>query len=438
MSNSLVDMMRMNDVRKKVLITIGLLIVSRIGTVIPIPGIDPVILEAYFLSSAQSSTIGFTEYLNFFSGGAFSNFSLFMLGVMPYISTQIIVQLLMLVVPSLKKLAQDPHGSKKIQQYTRWGTIIVCLIQSFAVSVYATTIPEAIIMGRLPFTLIAMVTVTAGSMFLVWLGDKITQYGVGNGISLLIFAGIVARMPSAFSTLFSSIASGSLNWLAVIVVVIMYVFVVIMVVYEEKGMRKIPVKYAKRVVGNKMYQGGSNYIPFKINPSGVIPVIFASALLSFPLQIATSLAPNVGWLQSVANFLNPQGAPYLIIYTLLIIGFAFFYTQVSLNPEEIAKNIRDNGGTIPQVSNDNMEKYLRKVLNRIVLPGSLFLAFIALIPTLIQKFFNFPADVAMLFGGTSLIIMVGVCLETVRQLDSLMKLHHHDGFMTSGRKIKKI
>ena len=261
---------------------------------------------------------------------------------------------------------------------------------------------------------------------------------MGNGISLLIFAGIVARMPSAFSTLFSSIASGSLNWLAVIVVVIMYVFVVIMVVYEEKGMRKIPVKYAKRVVGNKMYQGGSNYIPFKINPSGVIPVIFASALLSFPLQIATSLAPNVGWLQSVANFLNPQGAPYLIIYTLLIIGFAFFYTQVSLNPEEIAKNIRDNGGTIPQVSNDNMEKYLRKVLNRIVLPGSLFLAFIALIPTLIQKFFNFPADVAMLFGGTSLIIMVGVCLETVRQLDSLMKLHHHDGFMTSGRKIKKI
>ena len=429
----------MNDVRKKVLITIGLLIVSRIGTVIPIPGIDPVILEAYFLSSAQSSTIGFTEYLNFFSGGAFSNFSLFMLGVMPYISTQIIIQLLMLVVPSLKKLAQDPHGSKKIQQYTRYGTIVVCLIQSFAVTVYATTIPEAIVMSRVPFTLIAMVSVTAGSMFLVWLGDKITQYGVGNGISLLIFAGIVARMPSAFSTLFSSIAAGSLSWLSVIVVVVMYVFVVIMVVYEEKGMRKIPVKYAKRVIGNKMYQGGSNYIPFKINPSGVIPVIFASALLTFPLQIATSLAPNVGWLNSVANFLNPQGAPYMIIYTLLIIGFAFFYTQISLNPIEMAKNIRDNGGSIPGVRNEKLEEYLTKVLNRIVLPGAIFLAFIALIPTLIQMFFNFPSDVAMLFGGTSLIILVGVDLDTMRQLDGLMKMHHHEGFVdVKKRKAKKM
>lgn len=444
MSNSLVDMMRMKDIRKKVLVTIGLLIVSRIGTVIPIPGIDPVILEAYFMSQSQSTTIGLTEYLNFFSGGAFSNFSLFMLGVMPYISTQIIVQLLMLVVPSLKKLAQDPHGSRKIQQYTRYGTIVVCLIQSFAVSVYANTISQAVLLPRVPFTLIAMVTVTAGSMFLLWLGDKITQYGIGNGVSLLIFAGIVARMPSAFSSLISLVSSSAstsgmvVRIVEIVVVVIVYVLVVIMVVYEEKGMRKIPVKYAKRVVGNKMYQGGSNYIPFKINPSGVIPVIFASALLTFPLQIATSLAPSVSWLQSVANFLNPQGAPYLIIYTLLIIGFAFFYTQVSLNPDEIAKNIRDNGGTIPSVSNDNMEKYLRKVLNRIVLPGALFLAFIALIPTLIQKFFNFPADVAMLFGGTSLIIMVGVCLETVRQLDSMMKLHHHDGLMATGRKIKKI
>jgi len=438
MSNSLTDMMRMKDIRKKILVTIGLLIVSRIGTVIPVPGVDPNALKSYFLTVSQSNTIGFTEYLNFFSGGAFSNFSVFMLGVMPYISTQIIVQLLMLVVPSLKKLAQDPHGSKKIQQYTRYGTIVVCLLQSFVVTVYAKSINVIAMDSIVAFTLVSMLAVTAGSMLLVWLGDKITQYGVGNGISLLIFAGIVARMPSAFAELGAAISAGTLNPVVLLIVVLMFVAVVVLVVYEEQGQRKIPVNYAKRVVGRKMYGAGSSYIPFKINPSGVIPVIFASALLSFPLQIASSLGSNVRWLQAVANFLNPQGAPYLIIYTLLIIGFAFFYTQISLNPIEMAKNIRDNGGSIPGVKNENMEKYLTKVLNRIVLPGSLFLAFIALIPTLIQKFFNFPAAVAMLFGGTSLIIMVGVCLDTVRQLDGLMKMHHHDGFVGSGRKTKKI
>lgn len=438
MSNSLTDMMRMKDIRKKILVTIGLLIVSRIGTVIPVPGVDPNALKTYFMTVSQSTTIGFTEYLNFFSGGAFSNFSLFMLGVMPYISTQIIVQLLMLVVPSLKKLAQDPHGSKKIQQYTRYGTIVVCLLQSFVVTVYAKSIGVIAMDSIVAFTLVSMVAVTAGSMLLVWIGDKITQYGVGNGISLLIFAGIVARMPSAFAELGAAISAGTLNPVVLLIVVLMFIAVVVLVVYEEQGQRKIPVNYAKRVVGRKMYGAGSSYIPFKINPSGVIPVIFASALLSFPLQIASSLGSNVRWLQAVANFLNPQGAPYLIIYTLLIIGFAFFYTQISLNPIEMAKNIRDNGGSIPGVKNENMEKYLTKVLNRIVLPGSLFLAFIALIPTLIQKFFNFPATVAMLFGGTSLIIMVGVCLDTVRQLDGLMKMHHHDGFVGSGRKTKKI
>ncbi len=438
MANTFTDMWRMKDIRQKLLFTIGILIVCRFGTVIPLPGIDPNAVETYFLAVSQSTTIGFTEYLNFFSGGAFSNLSLFMLGVMPYISTQIIVQLLMLVIPSLKKLAQDPQGSKKIQQYTRYGTIVVCLNQSFATTVYARSIPGALTMGAVPFTIVAMIATTAGSMTLIWLGDKITQYGIGNGISLLIFAGIVARMPSAFATLVESISAGTLNPVSVLVVIVMFVFVVIMVVYEEQGTRKIPVNYAKRVVGRKMYGASSSYIPFKINPSGVIPVIFASALLSFPLQIASSLGQNVRWLQAVANLLNPQGAPYLIIYTLLIIGFAFFYTQISLNPVEMAKNIRDNGGSIPGVKNENMEKYLSKVLNRIVLPGALFLAFIALIPTLIQKLFRFPANVAMLFGGTSLIIMVGVCLDTVRQIDGLMKMHHHEGFVGRSRKTKKI
>ena len=433
MSNTLVDMMRMKDIRKKVLITLGLLAVSRIGAVIPVPGINPVAVLNYFEASANS----FTEYLNFFSGGAFSYYSIFMLGVMPYISTQIIVQLLMLVIPSLKKLSQDPQGAKKIQQYTRYGTIIVCILQSLATTVYARGIPGALTIGTVPFTLIAIVSVTAGSMLLVWLGEKITQFGVGNGISLLIFAGIVARIPSAFYSLIVAVQAGVLNPLAVVLVVVMFFFVIALVVYEEQGQRKIPVHYAKRVVGRKMYGSQSSFIPFKINPSGVIPVIFASALLSFPLQIGYN--SNVRWMQAVANFLNPQGAPYMIIYTLLIIGFAFFYTQISLNPIEMAKNIRDNGGSIPGVRNEKLEEYLTKVLNRIVLPGSIFLAFIALIPTLIQMFFNFPSDVAMLFGGTSLIILVGVDLDTMRQLDGLMKMHHHDGFVdVKKRKAKKM
>ncbi|HAF85990.1 MAG TPA: preprotein translocase subunit SecY [Sphaerochaeta sp.] len=438
MANSLVEMYRIKDLRKKIFITLGLLIVSRVGAVIPIPGIDPQVLKLYFLSQSNSSNIGLTEYLNFFSGGAFSNFSLFMLGVMPYISTQIILQLLMLVMPSLKKLAQDPSGHKKIQQYTRYGTIVVCLIQSYVITIYANSIPGVMTIGKVPFTMLAMLTVTAGSMLLIWIGNKITQWGIGNGISLLIFAGIVARIPEAMSTLFKSVSAGILNPIVVLVVFVMFLLVVALVVYEEQGVRKIPVNYAKRVVGRKMYGAQSTYIPFKVNPSGVIPVIFASALLSFPLQIATTLGPQIRWLAAFSNWLNPQGAPYLVIYTLLIIAFAFFYTQVSLNPVEMAKQIRENGGSVPGVRSEKLEEYLTRVLNRIVLPGAVFLAFIALIPTLVQKFFNFPSSVAMLFGGTSLLILVGVDLDTMRQIEGVMKMHHYDGFSVGSKKSKHI
>lgn len=428
MANSLVDMFKIKDLRRKVLITLGLLVISRVGAVIPIPGIDPNVLTSYFLAQSNSSSFGLTEYLNFFSGGAFENFSLFMLGVMPYISMQIILQLLLLVVPSLKKLAQDPAGNKKIQQITRYGTIVVCLIQSFVITIYARSIPNLLTIGLLPFTLIAMLTVTTGSMFLVWLGDKITQWGIGNGISLLIFAGIVARIPDGCVQIAHGISAGTLNPLSVVVVAIMFVIVVALVVYEEQGVRKIPVNYARRIVGRRMYGAQNTYIPLKLNPSNVIPVIFASALLSFPLQIATTLGTRVRWLARFAAWLNPQGAPYLIIYTLLIIAFAFFYTQISMNPVEMSKQIRENGGSVPGVRSEKLEEYLTKVLNRIVLPGSLFLAFIALIPTLVQKMFAFPPQVAMLFGGTSLIILVGVDLDTMRQVEGIMKMHHYDGF----------
>lgn len=433
MSNTISDMFKMEDLRKKILFTLLILVITRIGTVIPVPGINPTLLEQYFLSQSSSGNLGLVEYLNFFSGGAFSNFSLFTLGVMPYISMQIIVQLLMLIIPTLKKWGEDSDGRRKIQKLTRYGTIVVCLLQSFVVTVYARSIqsylPGVITIDMLPFTLISMLTVTAGSMILVWLGEKITQFGVGNGISLLIFAGIVARIPSALNVLIQGIIAGTINPLLVVVVLVMFVIVVALVVCEQEGERKIPVNYAKRVVGRKMYGAQSSYIPFKINPSGVIPVIFASAILSFPLQIASALGPNVRWLQSVANWLDPQGAPYLIIYTILIIAFAFFYTQVSLNPVEMAKQIRENGGSVPGVRSEKLEEYLTKVLNRIVLPGSLFLAFIALIPTLVQIIFKFPQEVAMLFGGTSLIILVGVELELMKQIESIMKMHHHEGFV---------
>lgn len=434
MANSLVDVFRIKDLRKRIGFTALMLIIFRLGATLPIPGINVNALRLYFLAQeASSSTMGLTEYINFFAGGAFKNFSVFMLGIMPYISTQIIMQLLMIVFPSLKKLAEEDGGRKKIQKLTRYGTIVLALLQSYVVTVYAKSIPDAVTMNMLPYTIIAMITVTSGTMFLVWIGEQITAKGIGNGISLLIFAGIVARIPTAIITLVKSVQAGVLNPVVVIIVFAMFLMVVALVIYEQQGQRKIPVHYAKRVVGRKMYGSQSTYIPFKINPSGVIPVILASTLLSFPLQIASSLGPQINWLARFSNWLRPQGVPYLIIYTLLIIVFAFFYTQVSLNPTEIARQIRENGGSIPGIRSDKIEDYLKRVLNRIVLPGSIFLAFIALIPTLVQKFFNFPTSVAMILGGTSLLIMVGVDLDTMSQIEGHLKMHHHDGLVKKGK-----
>ncbi|NQT60807.1 MAG: preprotein translocase subunit SecY [Bacteroidetes bacterium] len=434
MANSLVDVFRIKDLRKRIGFTALMLVIFRLGATLPIPGINVNALRLYFLAQdASSSTMGLTEYIDFFAGGAFKNFSVFMLGIMPYISTQIIMQLLMIVFPSLKKLAGEDGGRKKIQKLTRYGTIVLALLQSYVVTVYAKSIPDAVTINMLPYTIIAMITVTSGTMFLVWIGEQITAKGIGNGISLLIFAGIVARIPKAIITLIKSVQAGVLNPVVVIIVFAMFLMVVALVIYEQQGQRKIPVHYAKRVVGRKMYGSQSTYIPFKINPSGVIPVILASTLLSFPLQIASSLGPEINWLAKFANWLRPQGVPYLFVYTLLIIVFAFFYTQVSLNPTEISRQIRENGGSIPGIRSDKIEDYLKRVLNRIVLPGSLFLAFIALIPTLVQKFFNFPSSVAMILGGTSLLIMVGVDLDTMSQIEGHLKMHHHDGLVKKGK-----
>jgi preprotein translocase subunit SecY len=432
MANPLVGIFRVKELRERVIFTALMLIVFRIGAVLPIPGINVRELSAHF--SRQDSGNPIVDYLDFFAGGAFSNFSVFMLGIMPYISMSIIMQLLLIVFPRLKKISQEEGGRKKIQGYQRIGTVVVCLIQSFAVTQYARSVPNLLSMGMLPFSLIAMLTVTTGTMFLMWIGEQITKRGIGNGISLLIFAGIVARLPQAVWELIGWVRAGEGSRLIYVIVVFgMFVAVVALVVFEQQGQRKIPVNYAKRVVGRKMYGAQNTYIPFKINPSGVIPVIFASSILTFPLQIATTIGGNVPWLAAVSSALSPQGALYNTLYILLIVFFAYFYTQVSLNPIEIAKNIRENGGSIPGIRTERIEEYLTKILNRIVLPGSLYLALIAVIPTFIQWAFKFPSSISYLMGGTSLLILVGVDLDTMSQVEGLLKMHHHEGLTRKGR-----
>lgn len=430
--NPLFDIFRIKELKERILFTLFWLGVFRLGAFLPIPGINASALQSYFSSQAGSAG-GVTDYLDFFAGGAFKNFSLFMMGVMPYISTQIIMQLMLIVFPKLKSIAEEDGGRKKIARWTRLGTIVVCIIQAYAYTVYADRIPNAIAMNsRVTYTIVATITVTTGTMFLLWIGEQITKRGIGNGISLLIFAGIVARLPNATYELIKKIQNGEINAVYALVVIVMFVGIVSLVVLEQQGQRKIPVNYAKRVVGRKMYGGQNTYIPFKINPSGVIPVIFASSLLTFPLQIAQSFGVNAKWLRDFAFWLRPQGFWYNLFYILFIIFFAYFYTQVSLNPSEISKNIRENGGSIPGIRSDKMEEHLTKVLNRIILPGSLYLALIALIPSVVQAIFNFPSQLAYLLGGTSLLILVGVDLDTMSQIEALLKMHHHDGLVRKG------
>jgi preprotein translocase, secY subunit len=431
-NNAFVNVFRIKELRDRILFTIGILIVFRLGSVLTIPGIDPHALSAYFQSQVRGNA--FVDYMDFFVGGAFSNFSVFMLGVMPYISTQILMQLALFVFPSLKKIAEDDGGRKKIQIWTRILTVFVALIQSYALTFYAYMIPGAIVLqSRFMYIFVSMLTVTTGTMITVWLGEQITARGIGNGISMIIFAGIIVRLPHAVSQMIRLVRLGELNLVFVVIALIMFVGIIVLVVYEQQGQRKIPVHYAKRVVGRKMYGGQNTYIPFKINPSGVIPIIFASSFLTFPISIATTIGPNVRWLNSLAQFLRPNGVWYNIFYSILIVFFAYFYTQISLNPTEIAKQIRENGGSIPGIRTDKTEEYLQRILNRLILPGSLYLALIAVLPTVIQTIFGFPQSISMLMGGTSLLILVGVDLDTMSQIEAQLKMHHHEGLVKRGK-----
>ena len=435
-SNPIVNMFKVKELRSRMLFTLLILAIFRLGSVLTIPGIDANVLLQYFDNLAAQNRNAFASCMDFFVGGAFSNFSIFMLGVMPYISMQIIMQLAVIIFPSLKKAIQEDGGQRKFATWTRIGTIFVCLLQSYAITVYASSIPGCIMLDpRWKFNALAMLTVTTGSMITVWLGDQITARGIGNGISMMIFAGIVARLPNAVVELVQKVSAGEIQLVFVIVVLVMFIAIIAVVVYEEAGERKIPVHYAKRVVGRKMYGGQNTYIPFKVNPSNVIPLIFASSLLTLPLQLVSMIGsnPDYRWISKLSAILQPNGIWYNVLLVLLIVFFAYFYTQVTLNPTEIAKNIRENGGSIPGVRTDKTEEYLQKILNRLVLPGALFLAAIAIIPTIVQNLFKFPQSVAMLMGGTSLIILVGVDLDTMSQVEALLKMHHQEGLTKKGR-----
>ncbi len=437
--NSLVAMFKIAELRKRLLFTFGMLLVVRLGSILPLVGVDVSAVKAFYASQPGAMS-GITDYLNFFSGGAYKNTAIFMLSVFPYISAQILMQVSMLIFPKLKQLSEDDGGRRKIQLYTRYATVFIAILQGFAQLSLLRQMDSMVAGGVITmesttgFIALSLATMAVGTLVLVWIGEQITQRGVGNGVSLIIFAGIVARFPSAIAILIQSMDTNSanpVNPVFAVLIFILFLVIIALVIYEQQGQRKIPVNYAKRVVGRKMYGGTSSYIPFKINPSGVIPVIFASAVLQFPLLLASSV--QIGWLNRFAMWMRPQGAPYIIIYTLLIVFFAYFYTQVTLNPIEIAKQIRENGGSIPGIRAEKTEEYLTRVLSRIVLPGALFLAFIAITPTLLQMVFGFPQEVTTLLGGTSVLIMVGVDLDFISQIEGHLKMHHQGGLVKKGK-----
>ena len=425
------NMFRVPDLRNKILFTLLVIAVYRIGAHIPVPFVDFAAIRALQDTAKQNGVVGF---LDLFSGGAITSVSVFFLGVMPYITASIIMQLLGVVIPKLEEWQNEGQtGQKKITQWTRYVTVGLAIIQSTGF-VFALKQGNTTLFGNLPKNvnfipdfnawramMIVLVWV-AGTALVMWLAELITQRGIGNGMSILIFASVVSRLPNGFGLIWSE--GGKLKFTVIMVIL---VGMIAAIVYVESGQRRIPVQFAKRVVGRRMYGGQSTYIPLKVNQSGVIPVIFASSILSFPALIAT--ATNWQWLQDFSNkYLVRQGSLfYMGLYTLLIIFFAYFYTAIAFNPAQQADIIRKQGGFIPGIRpGPPTERYLAKVLNRITLPGSLFLAAIALTPLIVFALWSitqFP------FGGTSLLITVGVALETMKQIDSQLMMRNYEGFL---------
>ena len=409
---------RIPDLRRRILFTLGMLIVFRLGAHVPVPGVNRVEI-AKLISSG--TLFGFIDLI---SGGALKNFTVFAMGIMPYINASIILQLLTIVFPALEKLAKEgEEGRRKITQYTRYGTVVLALVQALGTSV---GLQAYIYNYSIWSVLLIALTLTAGTIFLMWLGEAITDKGIGNGISLLIFFGIVARYPGYLGEAYKYLTAGTLSFLVFLVVAMIAIAVVAMVVLITEGERRLPVQYAKRVVGRKVYGGQSTHLPIKVNQAGVMPIIFAASILAMPATIA-QFNPNSGWAQFLNRYFGFSSLFYLFAYPLLILFFTYFYTAITYNPQEISDNIKKYGGFVPGFRPGRpTTEYLTRVITRLTLPGAVFLAFIAMLPYLIAYISKVPS---FQFGGTSLLIVVGVALETMKQIEAHMMMRHYQGFM---------
>jgi preprotein translocase subunit SecY len=424
------NIFKIPELKRRLIFTAALLAVYRIGVHVPTPGIDGGALSEFF-DAAKGTIFG---VVNMFTGGGLERLSVFALGIMPYISASIILQLLTVVIPHLEQLKKEgEQGQKKITQYTRYGTVILSIIQGFGIAVGLEGMQSPVSGAQVVFVpgwgfrLMTVITLTAGTAFIMWLGEQITERGIGNGISLIIFAGIVARMPGAIGNTFRLMSQGEMSIFTLVIILLVMVAVIGFIIYVEQGQRRIPVQYAKRVIGRRMYGGQSTHLPLKINSSGVIPPIFASSILMFPATIAQFT--QVGWLQSFSQLMRPGGVYYNLLYVGFIVFFCYFYTAVTFNPEEVADNMKKNGGYIPGIRpGKRTADYIDRVLTRITLGGAVYVSAVCVLPTVLYAQFNVP----FYFGGTALLIVVGVAIDTIAQMESHMLSRHYEGFLKRG------
>ena len=418
------------ELQRRILFTFLLLAVYRIGVYIPTPGIDNVALLSYF-EQAKGSLFGM---MDMFAGGAFSNFSIFALGIMPYISSSIILQLLTVAIPHLERLSKEGEtGRRKITQYTRYGTVVLSTIQGFGIAwglqqMAGPSGAPIVLQPGWSFIIMTVITLTSGTAFIMWLGETITEKGIGNGISLIIFAGIVCRMPAAIGSTYQLVTSGELGVLVVLGLTFMMIFVIGAIVFVEGGQRRIPVQYAKRVVGRKMYGGQTTHLPLKINSAGVIPPIFASSVIMFPATIA-NFAPQ-SWMKDIASYLLPGKVGYELLYVAFIFFFCFFYTAVTFKPDDVADNMKKFGGFIPGLRpGKKTAEYIEDVLEKLTFSGAIYVSLVCVLPSILISQLNTP----FYFGGTALLIVVGVAMDTASQIESHLLTRQYEGFMKKGQ-----
>ena len=419
MGNLFANIFANKELKDRIVYTFMMFIVFRLGVHIPVPGVDASVIENIFQSG---NLFGF---LDLFSGGALSKFSIFAMSITPFINAQIIMQMLVAVIPSLEELRKDgQEGFKKIQKMTRYFTIFLAFVQAFGIS-YGLRANGALVDNSWFFLFFVCVVLTAGTCLLMWIGEKITEHGIGNGISLIIFCGIVARFPEALQTIVQYLEVGTITPLQALVFAVIALAMIVVVIEVNEGQRRIPVQYAKRVIGRKMYGGHSTFLPLKVNQAGVIPIIFASSILMLPVTLAQFV--HVGWVQALAKFFGWGTWANTCLYAILIVIFTYFYTAITVNVTELADNMKKYGGFIPGIRpGEPTMRYVDKVLTRITLTGSVFLAFIAILPNFIGSITNIQG---VYFGGTALLIIVGVALDTMRQAQSLMVTRNYQGFI---------